>query len=132
MRSALQTSGLRAPWVPLWAPLWVLLCLCCLFGSRPASADNSAIGITRLPAEARDTLALIARGGPFPHRRDGIVFNNYERRLPVAPRGYYHEYTVPTPGRRDRGARRIVTGGNPPTVFYYTDDHYRSFYRIQQ
>ena len=75
---------------------------------------------------------MIARGGPFPHRRDGIVFNNYERRLPVTPRGYYHEYTVPTPGRRDRGARRIVAGGNPPTVFYYTDDHYRSFQRIQQ
>lgn len=128
MRSALHAGGVRA--------LLALLCLCCLLGSRPASADNSAIGIAQgiaqLPAEARDTLALIARGGPFPHRRDGIVFNNYERRLPAAPRGYYREYTVPTPGRRDRGPRRIVTGGNPPVVFYYTGDHYRSFYRIQQ
>ena len=128
MHRALQAGGLRA----LWVPLCILLCLCCLLGSRPAGADNSVIGVDQLPAEARDTLALIARGGPFPYRRDGIVFNNHERLLPAAPRVYYREYTVPTPGRRDRGARRIVTGGNPPVVFYYTDDHYRSFQRIQQ
>ncbi|HXE67406.1 MAG TPA: ribonuclease domain-containing protein [Rhodanobacteraceae bacterium] len=80
-----------------------------------------------LPPEARETLALIARGGPFPHRQDGVVFGNYERLLPAEPRGYYHEYTVETPGAHDRGARRIITGGNPPEVYYYTDDHYRSF-----
>ena len=80
-----------------------------------------------LPPEARDTLELIARGGPFPHRQDGVVFGNYEHLLPAEPRGWYHEYTVETPGAHDRGARRIITGGNPPEVYYYTDDHYRSF-----
>ncbi|HET7163179.1 MAG TPA: ribonuclease domain-containing protein [Rhodanobacteraceae bacterium] len=80
-----------------------------------------------LPPEARHTLALIASGGPFPHRQDGVVFGNYEHLLPAKPRGYYHEYTVETPGAHDRGARRIITGGNPPDVYYYTDDHYRSF-----
>lgn len=80
-----------------------------------------------LPPEAHHTLALIARGGPFPHRQDGGVFGNREHLLPSEPRGYYHEYTVETPGAHNRGARRIVTGGNPPVVYYYTDDHYRSF-----
>ena len=80
-----------------------------------------------LPPEARDTLALIARGGPFPNRQDGVVFGNREGLLPPQPRGYYHEYTVATPGLDYRGARRIITGGNPPVVYYYTDDHYRSF-----
>ena len=80
-----------------------------------------------LPPEAHHTLALIASGGPFLHRQDGVVFGNYEHLLPAKPRGYYHEYTVETPGAHDRGARRIITGGNPPSVYYYTDDHYRSF-----
>lgn len=80
-----------------------------------------------LPTEALATLDLIERGGPFPYRKDGSVFGNREGRLPDAARGYYHEYTVPTPGSPDRGARRIVTGGTPPAVWYYTDDHYRSF-----
>jgi guanyl-specific ribonuclease Sa len=84
-----------------------------------------------LPAEADATLQLIARGGPFPHRQDGGVFGNREGLLPDRPRGYYHEYTVETPGARDRGARRIITGGNPPLAYYYTDDHYRSFRRFR-
>ena len=84
-----------------------------------------------LPAEALATLQLIQRGGPFPYRKDGSVFQNRERLLPKRNRGYYREYTVPTPGARDRGARRIVTGGRPPEVFYYTADHYRSFRRIE-
>lgn len=84
-----------------------------------------------LPPEARDTLALIARGGPFPHAQDGAVFGNYEGLLPKQPRGYYHEYTVATPGAHNRGARRIVTGGTPPVVWYYSDDHYRSFRRLE-
>ncbi|GGN71231.1 hypothetical protein GCM10011579_047370 [Streptomyces albiflavescens] len=79
----------------------------------------------QLPAEARQTLALIDRGGPFPYARDGIVFGNFERLLPKQPRGYYHEYTVKTPGERDRGARRIVTGQGGE--IYYSDDHYKSF-----
>jgi guanyl-specific ribonuclease Sa len=84
-----------------------------------------------LPAEAHETLALIGRGGPFPHRQDGSVFHNREGLLPARPTGYYREYTVRTPGARDRAARRIVTGGQPPEVYYYTQDHYRSFVRIE-
>lgn len=84
-----------------------------------------------LPAQAPHTLQAIARGGPFQHSQDGVVFGNYEGLLPREPRGYYHEYTVETPGARIRGARRIVTGGSPPTVYYYTDDHYRSFRRFE-
>ena len=83
-----------------------------------------------LPAEALDTLALIERGGPYPHRQDGASFQNRERRLPAQPRGYYREFTVRTPGAGDRGARRIVSGGNPPVEFFYTADHYRSFRRF--
>ncbi len=83
-----------------------------------------------MPAEAVATLELISRGGPFPYRKDGSVFGNREGLLPAADRGYYREYTVPTPGAADRGARRIVTGGTPPRAWYYTDDHYRSFRAI--
>jgi guanyl-specific ribonuclease Sa len=83
-----------------------------------------------LPPEAIDTLKLIARGGPYPYRQDDGVFQNRERLLPPQPRGYYREYTVDTPGSRDRGARRIVTGGRPPVEYYYTEDHYRSFRRF--
>lgn len=89
--------------------------------SLPAASAN------RLPEEAIATLALIERGGPFPYRKDGSVFGNREGLLPAAERGHYREYTVPTPGAGDRGARRIVTGGTPPVAWYYTDDHYRSF-----
>jgi guanyl-specific ribonuclease Sa len=84
-----------------------------------------------LPSETRAMLRRIARGGPFEHRQDGAVFGNYEGLLPQQPRGYYHEYTVETPGANSRGARRIVTGGTPPVAWYYTGDHYRSFRRIE-
>ena len=84
-----------------------------------------------LPAEADATLARIAAGGPFDHRQDGAVFENREGRLPARPRGYYHEYTVETPGSGDRGARRIVSGGNPPVEYFYTADHYASFRRFE-
>lgn len=84
-----------------------------------------------LPEEARETIRKIRTGAPLPHRRDGVVFENRERLLPQHPRGYYHEYTVPTPGSKTRGARRIVVGGDPPEVWYYSDDHYRSFRAIQ-
>ena len=83
-----------------------------------------------LPAEAWATVELIERGGPFPYRKDGSVFQNREGHLPAAERGHYREYTVPTPDARDRGARRLVTGGSPPSAWYYTDDHYRSFRSI--
>ncbi len=83
----------------------------------------------RLPGQVQvdETLRLIERGGPFPHSQDGTTFQNRERLLPQRPRGYYREFTVETPGLSHRGARRIVTGGNPPEIFYYTDDHYASF-----
>ena len=93
-------------------------------------ASDSSTLPAFLPPEARDTLRRIASGGPFAHSQDGAVFGNYEHRLPQQPRGYYHEYTVETPGAHNRGARRIITGGTPPQVHYYTDDHYRSFRRF--
>ncbi|HJV28314.1 MAG TPA: ribonuclease domain-containing protein [Aromatoleum sp.] len=83
-----------------------------------------------LPREAVETLQRVQRGGPFPYRKDGVVFQNRERRLPQRPQGYYREYTVPTPGSDDRGARRIISGGTPPEVFFYTGDHYRSFRQL--
>lgn len=97
---------------------------------RPGGADPGAerdAALSFLPAEAHATLALIDRGGPFPHRQDGGVFQNRERLLPERPRGHYREYTVETPGLGHRGARRIVTGGDPPNEWHYTADHYRSF-----
>lgn len=90
------------------------------------------VDVADLPKEARDTLALIRRGGPFPYAKDGTIFSNRERILPRQPRGYYHEYTVKTPGSRDRGARRIICGGTPPAACYYTDDHYSSFRLIKE
>ena len=93
----------------------------------PADASADASLPAFLPDEARQTVVMILHGGPFPHRQDGTVFGNREGRLPAKPRGYYHEYTVDTPGLDHRGARRIVTGGQPPAAWYYTDDHYDSF-----
>ncbi|MCX8145454.1 MAG: ribonuclease [Azovibrio sp.] len=94
-------------------------------------AATRSIRADQLPPEGQQVLAQIKQGGPFayPHK-DGSVFHNFERRLPQQPRGYYREYTVPTPGAKNRGARRIVTGGHPPVEFYYTDDHYKSFRQI--
>jgi ribonuclease T1 len=83
-----------------------------------------------LPAEAIDTLRLIERNGPYPYRQDDGVFGNREGRLPRQSRGYYREYTVETPGSRDRGARRIIAGGRPPVEYFYTGDHYDSFQRF--
>ncbi len=110
-----------------------LLAIAALLLAVPATAfQPSTTSLGELPPEARETLRLIDAGGPFPYRRDGIVFQNREGRLPGQPRGYYREYTVPTPGNKDRGARRIVSGGKPPLVFYYTADHYKTFRRIER
>lgn len=127
----------------------------------PAVSARQTVGIpeisaTALPPEAHATLINIGRGGPFPYERDGLVFGNYEKRLPEKERGYYREYTVVTPGLTHRGARRIVAGGCPgsprgmreqtrrdaaggrllapcsPEALYYTDDHYQSFRRIRR
>lgn len=105
--------------------------------ARPPAAPIAEVPLQALPSQAQHTLALIKQGGPFPYRKDGSVFANRERLLPRQAPGYYREYTVPTPGSRDRGARRIVAGkgatGNPATSgeYYYTDDHYQSFRRIK-
>ena len=94
----------------------------------PAIESAGVVRVADLPKEARETLALIKHGGPFPHARDGADFANREGRLPHASRGTYREYTVPTPGHRDRGPRRIVAAGI--NQFWYTADHYRKFRRI--
>lgn len=93
-----------------------------------------SIAARDLPKEAQQTLALIKQGGPFPYAKDGVVFGNYEGVLPKRKRGYYHEFTVKTPGARNRGARRIITGGEPASSgeYYYTDDHYATFRRIRE
>lgn len=92
--------------------------------------ETSSVATTGLPAEVGETLALIEDGGPYPYSRDDTVFMNRERRLPARPRGYWREYTVPTPGSADRGARRIVRGADGET--YYTGDHYRTFTRLDR
>ena len=113
--------------------LAALLCVSlALSAAARESTPGSGLAEAGLPPEARETLRLIDRDGPYPYRRDGVIFKNLEKRLPLKPRGYYREYTVPTPGARDRGARRVITGGQPAEMFYYTDDHYRSFRKIKR
>ena len=92
------------------------------------------IAAADLPREGREVLALIRTGGPFTYERDGVVFGNHEHLLPAQHRGYYHEYTVTTPGANNRGARRIICGGpkKSPEACFYTADHYRSFKRIRE
>ncbi len=116
---------------------WVFFLATLLFSlnvlAREAAPLN-LIAVEDLPKEARHTLVLIKKGGPFPYAKDGAVFGNYERVLPKQKRGYYHEFTVKTPGARNRGARRIVTGGEPASSgeYFYTDDHYATFKRIKE
>jgi ribonuclease T1 len=104
--------------------------------SAVKSTDFQLILVADLPKQGRETLALIRKGGPFPYSKDGTIFGNRERLLPKQPRGYYKEFTVKTPGSRDRGARRIVCGGetnNPAkSECFYTADHYASFKRIKE
>jgi len=104
------------------------------YGRGPVPAEPStSVALSQLPSQARTTYRLILKGGPFPYDKDGTVFGNRERLLPAQKRGYYREYTVKTPWARDRGGRRIVCGGHPPTqpdVCYYTSDHYNSFRKI--
>jgi ribonuclease T1 len=97
--------------------------------SSTHSQAAGTVPLSALPIEARQTIALIQAGGPFPYSRDGVVFRNAEGLLPKEPSGYYHEYTVPTPGEADRGARRIITGADGE--YYYTADHYESFKRVE-
>ena len=116
---------------PLLAPILALWLLLTGFASPE-------VELAQLPPEAAQTLALIRQGGPFPYNRDGVVFHNRERRLPTQKRGYYREYTVPTPGLNHRGARRIVAGSGADGdvrssgEYWYTADHYLSFRRIKE
>lgn len=130
-RISAQTSLLRNSAA---ATLLVLMTLSSGVQGRDSSVPAPAgVALQALPAEARETHRLIHQGGPFPYAKDGTVFGNRERQLPKARRGFYREYTVPTPGSPDRGARRIVCGGpapQRPDVCYYTQDHYASFRRI--
>lgn len=93
---------------------------------------NATVPVAELPKQGAQTYDLIRQGGPFAHEKDGVVFGNRERLLPSEKRGYYREYTVATPGARNRGKRRIVCGGQPrtPDICYYTADHYASFRKI--
>jgi ribonuclease T1 len=105
------------------------LCLsssACAQGQEPVPEISAA----QLPSQARTTIDLIRKGGPYPYERDGLVFGNFEKRLPLRERGYYREYTVRTPGASGRGARRIVAGKGGE--LYYTDDHYQTFRRIKE
>lgn len=104
---------------------------------QPASLP--LVAASELPKEARETLALIRKGGPYPYAKDGSIFSNRERILPKEPRGFYHEFTVKTPHAHNRGARRVICGGalvkQRPQVLdtcYYTDDHYASFKKIKE
>jgi len=119
---------------------FALVLACCLaLAATPASAYShhtynvhvvQEIAVSALPVEAKETLRLIRQGGPYPYPRDGVVFGNFEKRLPKKQRGYYREYTVKTPGVRSRGARRIVCG-QPPEC-YYSEDHYETFKLIRE
>ncbi len=122
---AIATMGLAAASM-LVAPRVIARTVACAVGQSVATQD--------LPKQGRETLALIASGGPFLSNRDGISFSNRERVLPKAPRGYYREYTVRTPDMKNRGARRIVCGGDQRAadVCFYSDDHYQSFKCIQR
>jgi ribonuclease T1 len=110
----------------------VLLLSCNVFARTLGYFD--VIAVSDLPKQAQVTLLLIKRGGPFPYAQDGAIFGNYEGVLPKQKRGYYHEFTVKTPGARNRGARRIIVGGEPvmSREYYYTDNHYATFKRIKE
>jgi ribonuclease T1 len=133
MRRALASLSPRT--VP---PALLVLCVAALAAfslhAREYAAERNEVDVARLPVEARVVLDRVRAGGPFTYERDSVTFGNRERLLPDRKRGYYHEYTVTTPGMRTRGARRIVCGGprKSPEVCYYTDDHYASFRRIRE
>lgn len=143
MGASLAGPGVRGRWMRRTAALAVVSAaafvatagqeaLARTWNSGDEASVTATIPRAELPREAVGTLSLIDAGGPYPFAKDGIVFGNYERQLPPHRRGYYHEYTVPTPYARNRGARRIVCGGPPRRTdnCYYTDDHYASFKRI--
>jgi ribonuclease T1 len=135
--SATPLHAITAPVKTVAAVVVVLsaLCLPTVDYAKAPRADEATVNLAELPVQAQRTHQLIYAGGPFPYRKDGAVFGNRERSLPPQQRGFYLEYTVPTPGSRDRGARRIVCGGKQPQApetCFYTGDHYSTFSRIVQ
>ena len=130
----MSNSGLRLDnrFFNLFAVLCALASTSAITYASPSQGENAQqiVVLTELPAEVRNTLHAIKQGGPFAYERDGVVFKNYERVLPIQPRSYYHEYTVKTPGAHNRGTRRIVCGPLPEC--YYTADHYQTFKRIRE
>jgi|SRR5437899_5105675 len=125
----MRTVKSRKNWLLFFAAILLSLSV---FAKGPAALGS--VAVVELPIEAQKTLVQIKQGGPFTYPKDGVVFGNYEKILPRQTRGYYHEYTVKTPGARNRGARRIIAGGEAKTSgeYYYTDDHYASFRRIKE
>lgn len=132
MLKATTAKARNAGFAALLSALWVFAPVVADARQPPAPDSPAPIAVAQLPPQGRATYALIFQGGPFRHDKDGSVFGNRERLLPAYTRGYYREYTVGTPGARNRGARRIVCGGKPvaPSVCYYTADHYNSFRQI--
>jgi len=121
-------------WMTVFLGMLVSICTL-VVQARPATdaQDSPTVWVTDLPREGQETYQLIHQGGPFPYEKDGTVFGNRERILPREQRGFYREYTVRTPGAKDRGARRIVCGGQAPRkpdACYYSQDHYASFRKI--
>ncbi len=118
---------------PLLALIALVVALAIGYGIDAARSEHptatATVALSSLPPQVAETVRLVERGGPFPYpRNDGVVFHNDEHRLPAEPEGYYHEYTVPTPGSPDRGPRRVITGRH--REFYYTADHYQHFVRV--
>ena len=136
MKHPLRRWGVRSSaMVGLVVGLTAVLLAGATVQARGPMDNLGRVTLATLPPEARTTHRLILAGGPFPYRKDGTVFGNRERLLPRADRGFYREYTVRTPGSPDRGARRIVCGGERPTApeaCFYTADHYASFKLIAQ
>jgi ribonuclease T1 len=126
------STGSRNALLGLLVALAVVVWIVAPQGSSgdPSGPAPASVAVADLPSQAAHTLALIDAGGPFPYSRDGVTFENRERLLPDQPRGYYREYTVPTPGSSDRGARRIIVGRDGTA--YWTADHYASFSRIRR
>ncbi len=133
MKGAFKNHGWQS-WFTVIVGVILMVCTV-LVQARTATevATSPTMLVADLPREGQATYQLIRQGGPFPYEKDGVVFGNRERQLPRQERGYYREYTVKTPGSRDRGARRIVCGGQEPRnprACYYTQDHYASFREI--
>jgi len=125
-----RSKPMKRLWFILITSLILQLAGAPTFARESQKTKLTEVTLADLPKEGRETVLLIKQGGPFPYKRDGAVFGNFERQLPMKERGYYREYTVPTPGSHDRGARRIIAGRGGE--YFYTDDHYQTFHPIRE